>query len=114
MKLTTLKNKVKESLVAANDAAIELNNACKIAVEMQRLTSYVGVDSSREELVDFNNATSKVVDLQGKLTEAKCKVLTSSINYDRELRKVIGAAKNYTMLVGIGCAVITFLVAGLV
>ena len=110
MKLSTLKSKVKESLVAANDAAIELNNSCKVAANIQLSILDIGLGNPNSMHIEFNTAVSKVVDLQSKLTEAKCKVLTNSINYDRELRRVINNIKKCLIFAVIGCVAITFLV----
>ena len=102
MKLSTLKGKVKESLVAANDAAVEFDEAAKIAKTNKELLSYGRMSSFTE----FSTSVANVVALECKLQKAKCELLTNSANYDRELRKLIKNAKNCLFVTVLCCTVI--------
>ena len=102
MKILTLRNKVKESLFAVNNAVIEFESLVKISNSNKELLSYGRMDSFNE----FNTSVANVVDSQKKLTDAKSKVLVDSTNYDRELRKVIKNAKNCLFVTVLCCAVI--------
>ena len=104
MKILTLRNKVKESLFAVNNAVIEFESSVKISNSNKELLSYGRMDSFNE----FNTSVANVVDSQKKLTDAKSKVLVDSTNYDRELRNVIKNAKN-CFLVVVSCCTIIFL-----
>ena len=102
MKLLTLKNKVKESLVVANDAAIEFESLTKTAKTNKESLSYGRMSSFTE----FNSSVANVVSSQMKLDDAKFNVLTDSTNYDRELRKVIKNVREGLFITVLCCTVI--------
>lgn len=109
MKLTVLKNKVKESLDAAYDKATELDNACKLAKVNKEFLSYEKVSSFTE----FSTSVANVVALECKLQEAISNFEEAKSNYHSEVLRLISNTKKCLILSVIGCAAITFLIAGL-